>query len=151
MRKIDIGQAIGILANVGVIAGIVFLAVELRQNNDSLAAQARLGELQARTARFRLTLNNADLAEIQFKAIAGEPLTALERQRYFEFILYSFMHWRWEYEEFQSGRLADLDTALRQWRTEAGFSPHWQEVWNQTLRNRDEDFAEFVETNVFGK
>jgi hypothetical protein len=151
VKKIDVGQAIGILANIGVIAGIVFLAVELRQNNDSLAAQARLGELQARTARFRLTLNNADLAEIQFKAIAGEPLTPLERQRYFEFILHSFMHWSWEYQEYQSGRLANLNTALRQWRTEAGFSSHWREVWNQTLSNRDEDFAVFVEKNVFGE
>ena len=39
MKKIDLGQAIGILANVGVIAGIVFLAVELRQNNELLATQ----------------------------------------------------------------------------------------------------------------
>ena len=30
LKKIDLGQTISILANVGVIAGIVFLAVELR-------------------------------------------------------------------------------------------------------------------------
>ena len=29
MKKIDLGQTIAILANIGVIAGIVFLAVEL--------------------------------------------------------------------------------------------------------------------------
>lgn len=32
MKKIDLGQGAQILANIGVIAGIVFLAVELRQN-----------------------------------------------------------------------------------------------------------------------
>jgi len=31
MSKIDLGQSIGILANLGVIAGIIFLAVEIRQ------------------------------------------------------------------------------------------------------------------------
>jgi hypothetical protein len=28
MKKIDVGQTIGILANIGVVAGIVFLAIE---------------------------------------------------------------------------------------------------------------------------
>ena len=32
MKKIDLGQAINTLANVGVITGIVFLGFELRQN-----------------------------------------------------------------------------------------------------------------------
>jgi len=39
--KIDLGQTISVLANVGVIAGIVFLGYELRQNNSLLASQAR--------------------------------------------------------------------------------------------------------------
>ncbi len=47
MKKIDLGQTITILANVGVIAGIVFLAVELRQNNTLMAAQARFNQLSA--------------------------------------------------------------------------------------------------------
>ena len=36
MKKIDLGQTITILANVGVIAGIVFLAVEVRQVGEQL-------------------------------------------------------------------------------------------------------------------
>ena len=41
MKKIDLGQTIGILANIGVVAGTVFLAVELRQNNELLNSQER--------------------------------------------------------------------------------------------------------------
>ena len=41
MKKIDPGQTIQILANVGVIAGIAFLAVELRQNNELLRSSSR--------------------------------------------------------------------------------------------------------------
>ena len=40
MKKIDLGQTIGILANIGVIAGIVFLAIEVSQNNDQLNLQS---------------------------------------------------------------------------------------------------------------
>ncbi len=32
MRKIDLGQMLSIIANVGVIAGIVFLGLGLKQN-----------------------------------------------------------------------------------------------------------------------
>jgi len=41
MKKIDLGQTLNTLANVGVIAGIVFLAVELNQNNEFLELEAR--------------------------------------------------------------------------------------------------------------
>ena len=37
-KKIDLGQTIGILANAGVIAGIVLLGMELRQNNELVVA-----------------------------------------------------------------------------------------------------------------
>ena len=36
MKKTDLGNTLGILANVGVIAGIVFLALEVRQTRDAV-------------------------------------------------------------------------------------------------------------------
>jgi hypothetical protein len=41
MKKMELGQTITILANLSVIAGIVFLAYEIRQNSESLRAQTR--------------------------------------------------------------------------------------------------------------
>jgi hypothetical protein len=38
MKKIDLGQAIQV-ANVGVIVGIVFLGVEIHQNNEVMGQQ----------------------------------------------------------------------------------------------------------------
>lgn len=40
MKKINFGQAVSVIANLGVIAGIAFLALELRQNNQQLAMQS---------------------------------------------------------------------------------------------------------------
>ena len=42
MKKPNPGQMIQIVANIGVIAGIVFLGFELRQNNQFLGAEARI-------------------------------------------------------------------------------------------------------------
>lgn len=47
MKKIDFGQTISILANLGVIAGIVFLGLEIRQNSEALLAGSRQDLLEA--------------------------------------------------------------------------------------------------------
>ena len=39
MKKIDLGQTLGILANVGVVFGILLLAYELNQNRQMMEAQ----------------------------------------------------------------------------------------------------------------
>jgi len=49
LMQMDVSQIVGVLANIGVIAGIVFLAVETRQNNRPLAAQARYSLRQYRS------------------------------------------------------------------------------------------------------
>lgn len=46
MKSIDLGQTITILANVGVIAGLIFLGYELHQNNEFLEQQERYTFLQ---------------------------------------------------------------------------------------------------------
>ena len=43
MKKIDVGHAIAVLANIGVLAGIVFLAIELRQNTVAVRSEASQG------------------------------------------------------------------------------------------------------------
>ncbi len=50
MKNIDLGQTLNTLANVGVIAGIIFLAYELNQNNEFL-------ELEAKATRVHITLD----------------------------------------------------------------------------------------------
>ena len=41
MKKVDVGRAVGILANLGVVAGIIFLAIEVGQNNELMRAASR--------------------------------------------------------------------------------------------------------------
>jgi hypothetical protein len=48
MKQIDYGQAAQVLANVGVLAGIIFLAFELQQNNELLNMQIRATTLEQR-------------------------------------------------------------------------------------------------------
>lgn len=40
MKKLDVAQTLQIVANAGVIAGIIFLAIEINQNNEQLRLQS---------------------------------------------------------------------------------------------------------------
>ena len=79
MKKIDLGQNISILANLGVIAGIVFLAVEIGQNQRSLDEQNMLTVLSGQESAFalmgsfrRLRMENPELDRIWRSGLANE-------------------------------------------------------------------------------
>ena len=75
MKKIDLGQAITILANVGVVAGIVFLGLELRQNNQFLGAESRYNLLQNRHNVHLMVIQDDDVADLLVKARTEQELT----------------------------------------------------------------------------
>ena len=83
MKKIDLGQAVTLLANVGVIAGIVFLAVELQQNNELMGAAARAAQNERIQDFVEQRYTVPGLAEILIKARDGEPLTEVEELKLF--------------------------------------------------------------------
>jgi len=79
MKKIDLGQTIGILANIGVIAGIVFLAIEVRQNQRVLDEQNILTGLSGQDSAFalmssfrRLRMENPELERIWGAGVADQ-------------------------------------------------------------------------------
>jgi hypothetical protein len=89
MRKIDVGQAVAILANFGVITGIVFLAIEVRQNQTSLDQANELERAAAIAAAldyfndFRAMLaQDEQLNEIWDSRNSGRELTAPEARRF---------------------------------------------------------------------
>jgi hypothetical protein len=84
MKKIDVGQAIAVLANIGVIAGIVFLAIEIRQDN-AMNQITIENAAQEHFSTFRsLVLENDDLFRIWEEGLLGSELTALEQAKFNE-------------------------------------------------------------------
>ena len=68
MKKLDLGQTITILANVGVIAGIVFLVFELQQSNRIAIASTEMGIRNGYSELNRGIYTNSDVAELMSKA-----------------------------------------------------------------------------------
>jgi hypothetical protein len=110
MKKIDLGQMISILANVGVIAGIIFLGYEIRQNNAELAAQARYNYYTGRVAFRTGFATEPEIADLTFRALAGqEPLTPVEQARLNNWIIGIFTFWEYEFTEYERGRITEAE------------------------------------------
>ena len=156
MKKLDLGQTVGILANIGVIAGIVFLALELRQNNELLAAQARSDRIGLRQADNALVLENPDLAVALAKSANGEVLTSHEtilRNRYGDFVLINFQN---TYSEMARGLLDEASIPIEAWTMNFGDGPWNQdngrpnlsETWRLNRVTYDPGFVAWMEENV---
>ena len=152
MKKIDLGQAIAILANVGVIAGIVFLGLELQQNNELLEAQARESLLDRRTGANELLATNGDLARIMEKSELGGELTlaeGIQLDSYYRRVLASF---EWQFDEYRRGRLdfEDIKTkALAESFNNAG--RRMSKVWDEWREQASPGFIEFMQQYVIDR
>ncbi|MGI9259495.1 MAG: hypothetical protein ACR2QQ_11725, partial [Gammaproteobacteria bacterium] len=105
MKKLDLGRAISVLANLGVIAGILLLVVELQQNNALLEAQSRFGMMELGVELTTLQATDIGLSELLVKARSGESLTREEDLRLNSWGYRHLQAWQWEYGEFQVGAL----------------------------------------------
>ncbi len=120
MKKIDLGQTITILANLGVIAGIIFLAIELAQNQDMMMAQTR-NEMTRTIIELNSLSMSDQLAGLILKGNAGEPLSEIERfqfarwatnwLRYYENATYQYSQGLFDEEEW-AGQRAIMEARL---------------------------------------
>lgn len=111
----DIGQIVSIGANIGVIAGITFLVLEVRQNNKFLAAQARYSLRQYRND-IADSLLLPHVLEATHKWTTGEKLTPLERSTGLMVALKLLELWEWQFGEYRSGMLQRSELPVGAWR-----------------------------------
>ena len=66
MKKIDFAQLITILANVGVVIGLVFLALEIRQNTAQMRTQGAYSIIQSVETLNQAIYSDAEFADLHF-------------------------------------------------------------------------------------
>ena len=148
MKKVDLRQTIGILANVGVIAGIVFLGLELRQNNELIAAEAEFNRLSLVTDSYGVVAESSELPALFVKDRNGEELTEEEFFRiesHWMRVLHT-MHWRYRelpddttWIEGHRRNFAEYSTLRRTWQSTSG---------TRGKHSFDPEFVQFMEGNV---
>ena len=143
MKKLDVGQAVSILANAGVIAGIVFLAMELRQNNELMLDEAE----RARAQSFRENQGVwADHADVWAQDQAGEALTPADSFRLSRIWLMNL----WAYQtSFRQLPRDEVEGASSLFRRSYQMMPSLRATWDQDRDAFEPEFVQFMEENVF--
>jgi hypothetical protein len=149
MKKIDLGQTITILANIGVVAGIVFLAIEIQQNTRSLemnAYQDLIGQINDFASAIR------DDPDVNILANSDMPLAELsaeDRQRVTAHFYLVARHGDLAYYQYEQGALSRerLDSVLGPLNNRL-CNPLFRESWPNMRHNFIGEYRDYVDTNV---
>ena len=150
MKQRDLGQTIQTLANVGVIAGIVFLGLELRQNNALLQEQAR-SQFASGLASIKQALyeNTGGLASIIVSAAEGKELTAEEVFRLEQFAEQNLILWQQAYVAYREGFVQTSDLNLSGWSNVFNeIVPLMPEAYERNKLFYDPGFVQWMEENI---
>ena len=131
-------------ANLGVIAGIIFLAVEIAQNNELLAAQDRFNRLTVSQHPGTMTVADPELRRILLKAPI-EQLDLNEQIAFSAFWDQVFTGWQWTFNELEFDELP-----IERFRDRFNRSSSTLPTWNATKFQYEKEFVEFVEEFIVG-
>ena len=148
---LDLGQIVTIGANVGVIAGLVFLAMEIRQNNKFLAAQARYSLRQYRSD-IADSLMLPHVLEATHKWARGDKVSAEEKSAGLMVALKILELWEWQHGEYAAGMLQRSELPVGAWRLwfhdKGPFPVPTREIYEVRKSVLNEEFVRFFEENV---
>ena len=150
MKKIDLGQTVQILANIGVIAGIAFVAFEIRQNTTASRLEAASTHLAGSYELDLLLATDEDLAGLLF-APDGER-SADQQFQYERFAFAVLRSWETSYflyrqsaldREFWDAQTKTIEEILagpfeQYWRAnQSKFTASFNNVVADILENRE--------------
>ena len=141
-----LNKSLTLVANFGVIVGIIFLVVEIRQNTTISRAHTRAQQTVS-VLTLQQMESNPDLLDAYEKVAAGRPLRFRD-----QFVLAlianaNFRHWENSYYQRQEGQFAEDEfmaeaTTIRNVLAEQN---HW-EYWACSRQTYSQEFRDFVDS-----
>ncbi len=140
-----------ILANLGVIAGIVFLGIELQQNNQLLVEEARYNNLSERIRANELQLANPEINRLMY--LPSDDPNEEELALRATLIRKTLLLWQWEYQLAESGiySWASSDSALRDTWRRAFRRGQYAAAWESEKFQFDPAFIDWMEENIVNR
>ena len=134
MKKIDLGQVITIVANFGVLLGILLLVFELNQNRVVTEAQTRSAITTSIIDLSAMITQSPMGMTIYEKRLDKEPLTVKETYWQRGASRSVFRHWENVYFQYRAGLFneMELDTYRVYWRNVTRCRTWQQDFWANT-------------------
>ena len=139
------------LANIGVIAGIVFLAIEIRQNTAMIEAQTRDNIADKQLSLFEWFAASPENIRVRMAGdqLALEPGSA-EAAQYGWMIAGNFRLWENEWYQYRRGLFEpeEFEPRLNMWKMMIGNSPGMRLVWEFQRDAYSPEFKAFIDSLV---
>ena len=151
-----LNQWLMIAANLGVLAGILFLAIEIEQNTTMTRAQTRDAMTEKQMAYYELVINNVEAENLVRRSgnISELDRTSDEFRKYvFIFLtqlrmweneLYQYRQGLFDTEEFQSRLYLWGDTMSR----DSPTGEVRRQIWESQIPNFSADFVETISAEL---
>jgi hypothetical protein len=137
-------------ANIGVLVGIAFLAIEIRQNTEMTRAQITQSRAETAIAMSEMTVNSDYMPGVLIKVRGGAELTEEEKIRYISYIRAALRNQDNYLRQYNEGLLPDHipRTLAGTIRIMIAESPLAVAYWEQRKSGFSDDFIVFVDNVI---
>ena len=149
MEKLN--QWLTLAANFGVIAGLIFLGLEIQQNTVSTRMAARENATQGHIDYLGYLLDNTVLARANEKLTNNQPVNDLEDNQMRIFLQMRWRHYERVYYQYRNDLISAQEWAgfeagiMRSFRDENDLWRMSGTVWERDKERLSQQFAEYVE------
>ena len=149
MEKLN--QWLTLAANFGVIAGLIFLGLEIQQNTISTRMAARENATQGHIDYLGYLLDDTVLARANEKLSNNQPVDGLEDNQMRIFLQMRWRHYERVYYQYRNDLISDQEWAgfeagiMRSFRDENDLWRMSGNVWARDKERLSQQFAEYVE------
>ena len=137
-------EVVGIAA---VVLSLVFVAYEIRQNNELMAADARQVRTSMVIDSWRFGAENGDLAELRGRERSGEELTDVERERVDMLVMAVYVSLDWQFREL-SANSPEMNQVREVQRYNFANKSEYPRVWEDRKNSFRPEFVQWMEENV---
>jgi hypothetical protein len=154
--KVSFGQIVEIIASLGVIAGLVFLGLEIQQNNELLETEIVSTRQAIRAQDFLLPVEYPELGQALIDSHNGKELTQYQTLILNRVKSTMLFNWQFIHAEFMKGRIDEDGLPIRVWRrafrgegtSESDYWPDMTEYWEENHDAFDPQFVAWMEENI---
>ena len=137
-------------ANFGVLVGIIFLAVEIRQNTEMTRAQITQSRAEAAMSLADATYNSEYMPDIWIKVQDGDALTGAESFRFRVWLRATLRNQDNNFQQYKQGLLGDHipEVIAGVVRTTLTSNAAGREYWEGAKGVYSPEFAEYVDSAI---
>ena len=147
MRSEQLNDWLTLAANLAVLAGIIFLVIEISQNTDMMRAQINQSRAELAMNEAESLYNSDYIPSLLTKIRQGDDVSAEERERYSHLFRAFNRNWDNQLRQYREGFLdQNIPRSIRSAvNTEIVTIDLARELWEQTKQSYSDEYIAFVD------